>query len=471
VVRQALITPTDLPQSALHYAIRTHERVLLDDASADVVYSEDEYVRRKRARSVLFLPIVRQAKLVGALYLENNLAPFVFTPDRVTVLQLLASQAAISLENATLYTDLQRSEAFLAQGQKISHTGTFGWSVASGEFYWSDENYNIFEYDRGVQASLELAYQRMHPDDRDAVRRAFDEAVREKKDYDNEHRVVMPDGRIKHVHTTGRTVNTGNLDFVGAVRDITERKRAEEALQQALTDLVRINRVTTMGELTAALAHEINQPITGAIANASACLRWLDRDKPDLDEVRMAVARIARDGQRAAQIIARIRAQFEKGALNRERFGVSEIIRETVGLLRGEAARYNILVQTELAGDLPPVVGDRVQLQQVAMNLIVNSFEAMRDVDGLRELMIRSHRTGNEQILVSVSDTGVGVSSQMAEQIFDPFFTTKPHGTGMGLRISRSIVESHGGRLWVAGSSERGAIFQFTLPTTVAGGN
>jgi predicted ATPase/signal transduction histidine kinase len=467
-VRQAAITPADLPQSALHYVIRTQERVLLDDASADSVYSKDEYVRKKHSRSVLCLPIVKQAKLVGALYLENELAPFVFTSDRVAVLQLLASQAAISLENATLFTDLQRSEAFLAQGQRISHTGTFGWSVASGEHYWSEEGYNIIEYDQGVRPSVDLVLQRIHPDDRDAVRRALDAAVKEKKDFDSEHRFIMPDGRVKHVHATGRAVNIGNLEFVGAVRDITERTRAEEALRLALTDLARINRVTTMGELAASLAHEINQPITGAIAYANACLRWLDRDKPDLDEARAAVTHIVKDGQRAAQIIGKIRAQFEKGALNREVFGVSEIIRETVGLLRGEAVRYNISVRTELAADLPQIVGDRVQLQQVAMNLIVNSIEAMKDVDGTREMVIRSQRAENEQILVSVRDTGIGVPPQFAEQIFDPFFTTKPHGTGMGLRISRSIVESHGGCLWVAGVAGRGATFQFTLPTTVS---
>jgi PAS domain S-box-containing protein len=467
-VRQAAITPAELPQSALHYVIRTQERVLLDDASTDIVYSKDEYVRRKRSRSVLCLPIVRQAKFVGALYLENSLAPGVFTSDRVALLQLLASQAAISLENAALYTDLQRSAAFLAQGQRISHTGTFGWNVASGEHYWSEEGYNILEYDRSVQASMELALQRMHPDDRDAVQRALDVAIRDKKDFDSEHRFVMPDGRVKYVHAMGRAVNIGNLEFVGAVRDITERTRAEEALRQALADLARINRVTTMGELTASLAHEINQPITGAITYANACLRWLDREKPDLDEARAAVRRIVRAGQRAAQIIGRIRTQFEKGALNREVFGVSEIIRETVGLLRGEAGRYNISVRTELAADLPQIVGDRVQLQQVAMNLIVNSFEAMKDVDGIREMVIRSQRAENEQILVSVSDTGIGVPPQLAEQIFDPFFTTKPHGTGMGLRISRSIVESHGGRLWVAGALGQGTTFQFTLPATVA---
>ena len=468
VVRQAVITPSDLLQSALHYVIRTQERVLLDDASADIVYSEDDYVRQKHSRSVLCLPIVRQAKLVGALYLENNLAPFVFTSERVAVLQLLASQAAISLENAALYTELQRSEAFLAQGQRISRTGSFGWNVARREFYWSEENYDILEYDRSVRPSVDLAVQRLHPDDRDVVRRILYTAIRERKDFDSEHRLMMPDQRVKHVHITGRAMNAGALDFVGAVRDITERTRAEEELRQALTDLARINRVTTMGELMASLAHEITQPITGAVTNANACLRWLDRDEPDLDEVRAAATRIVGDGRRAAQIIARIRTQFEKGDLNREVFGISEIIRETVGLLRGEAARYNISVQTELASDLPPVLGDRVQLQQVAMNLIVNSFEAMKEVEGLREMVITSQRADNEQILVSVSDTGTGVPPQLAAQIFEPYFTTKAHGTGMGLRISRSIVESHGGRLWVEGVHGQGATFQFTLPATIA---
>jgi len=465
-LRQANLTGADLPASVFQFVLRTRVSLLLHDAAADSSFSTDEYIRQRGTRSMLCLPVVKQTKLVGVLYLENNLAPGVFTSDRVAVLRLLASQAAISLANAALFTDLQRSEAFLAEGQRISRTGSFGWSVASGEHYWSEEGYNILEYDRGVQPSVDLAVQRMHPDDRDAVRRALDAAIKEKKDFDSEHRFVMPDGRVKHVHATGRAVHVGNLEFVGAVRDITERKLAEEALRQALTDLARINRVTTMGELTASLAHEINQPITGAIAYANACLRWLDRDKPDLDEARAAVTHIVKDGQRAAQIVGRIRTQFEKGALNREIFDVSEIIRETVGLLRGEAARYNISVRTELPADLPRIIGDRVQLQQVAMNLIVNSIEAMKDVDGMRRMAIRSQRAENEQILVSVSDTGLGVPPQLAEQIFDPFFTTKPRGTGMGLRISRSIVESHGGRLWVTGVPGRGATFQFTLPAT-----
>ena len=226
----------------------------------------------------------------------------------------------------------------------------------------------------------------------------------------------------------------------------------------------RINRVTTMGELAASLAHELSQPISGAITNTNVCLRKLGHDTPDLDEVRAAVTRIGRDAQRAAEIIRRIRSQFERSILDREILDVNEINRETVALLRDETVRYNISVRTELAAGLPRITGDRVQLQQVAMNLIVNSIEAMKDVDGRREMVIKSQRAKDEQILVTISDTGVGFPPQLAEQIFDPFFTTKLHGTGMGLRISRSIIESHGGRLWATGSPGQGATFHLNLP-------
>ena len=241
-VRQAAVTPSDLPQSALHYVIRTQERVLLDDASADNVYSKDEYVLQKRSKSVLCLPIVTQAKLVGALYLENNLTPCAFTPDRVTVLELLASQAAISLENAGLYSDLQRSEAFLAHGQRLSQTGSFGWSVSSGEIYWSDEIYNIVEHDRAVKPTVESVFQRIHPDDRNRVQQTIDRATDEKTDFDIEHRLLMPDGRVKHVRIIGRALKTspGNLDFVGAVTDVTAAKQAEEKIRQSESELRQI---------------------------------------------------------------------------------------------------------------------------------------------------------------------------------------------------------------------------------------
>jgi PAS domain S-box-containing protein len=471
-VRQAAVTPSDLPQSALHYVIRTRGRVVLDDASVGNLYSEDEYVRAKRARSVLCLPIVKQTKLIGALYLENNLTPCAFTSDRVALLEMLASQAAISLENASLYSELQRSEAFLAEGQSISHTGSFGWNVSTGEIYWSEETYKIFEYDRAVKPTLELVLQRIHPDDRDRVQQTLDRASEARTNLDFEHRLLMPDGSVKHLHVLARAMETssGTLEYVGTVMEVTERKRAEEErerLRQVQADLAHLSRVTTMGELTASLAHEIKQPISAAATNAKTCLRWLGRDDPDLPEAREAASRIVKDVTRATDIIGRISALFKKGALQRELVDVNELIREMIVLLRSEANRYSISIGTELAEDLPKVVADRVQLQQVFMNLMLNGIDAMKETTGGGELTIKSE-AGDAQLLISVSDTGVGLPPERAEQIFKAFFTTKDKGTGMGLPISRSIIESHGGRLWAAGASGRGATFQFTLPATAA---
>jgi C4-dicarboxylate-specific signal transduction histidine kinase len=247
---------------------------------------------------------------------------------------------------------------------------------------------------------------------------------------------------------------------------VSEQKRAEEALRQAQADFARVNRVTTMAELTASLAHEVNQPISAAVTNAHACLRWLAGDTPNLEEARAAAMRIVKDGTRAADIIGRIRLHFEKGTPQRELLDVNEVIGEMILLLRGELVRYSISVRPELAADLPQVMGDRVQLQQVMMNLVSNSIDAMKDLDGSRELAIKSQRAENEQLMVSVCDTGVGLPPQ-ADEIFNAFFTTKFHGIGMGLSISRSIVESHSGRLWAANNSPRGASFHLSLPTKV----
>jgi len=246
-----------------------------------------------------------------------------------------------------------------------------------------------------------------------------------------------------------------------------ERKRTEEKLQQSQADLARVSRVTSMGELTASLAHEVNQPIAAAVTNANTCLRWLTRDSPDLEEARAAALRIVKDGTRAAEIITRVRLLFQKGAPERELVDLNEVIREMILLLRSETVRYNISVGADLALDLPQVLADRVQLQQVMMNLMLNSIDAMRNADGPRELIIKSRRSDNEHLLLSVSDTGMGLPPDQTDQIFNAFFTTKSHGTGMGLSISRSIVESHGGRLWFADNPPRGASFFLALPIRV----
>jgi C4-dicarboxylate-specific signal transduction histidine kinase len=236
-----------------------------------------------------------------------------------------------------------------------------------------------------------------------------------------------------------------------------ERKQTEEALRQAQADLTRANRLSSMGELTASLAHEVNQPIAAAITDANTCLRWLSRDQPDLEEARAAASRIVQDGRRAGEIVNRVRLLFKKDTLQREPVDLNEIIREMMLLLHSEATQFAVFIRTELAADLPQVMGDRVQLQQVLMNLMMNSIEAMKDVDGMRELTIQSQSGEDGQVLISVSDTGVGLPPQQADKIFNAFFTTKTHGTGMGLRISRSIVESHGGRLWAADNPPCGA--------------
>src|SRR3989454_7105963 len=365
---------------------------------------------------------------------------------------------------------LQRSEAYLAEAQGLSHTGSFGWRVSTGEIIWSEETFRIFQYDRTTKPTVELLLQRVHPEDAALVKQTIERASQDGKNFEHEYRLLMPDGSVKYVHVVAHALSDelGGIEFVGAVMDVTVAKRAEEALRQAQADLAHGNRVTTMGEVTASLAHEVNQPIAAAVTDANTCLRWLTRDHPDVEEARHAASRIVKDATRAGEIISRTRLLFKKGTPQWELVDINEVIREMIVLLRSEATRYSISVRTELA-DLPKVMGDRVQLQQVLMNLMTNGIDAMKDADGARELAIKSRRAENGQLLISVSDTGVGLPPQQADKIFDAFFTTKPHGTGMGLRISRSIVESHGGRLWAADNSQRGASFYIALPTQSRG--
>src|SRR5438477_1411648 len=365
---------------------------------------------------------------------------------------------------------LQRSEAYLAEAQGLSHTGSFGWRVSTGEIIWSEEIFRIFQYDRTTKPTVELLLQRVHPEDAALVKQTIERASQDGKNFEHEYRLLMPDGSVKHVHVVAHSLSdeSGSVEFVGAVMDVIVAERAEEALRQVQADLAHGNRVTTMGELTASLAHEVNQPIAAAVTDANTCLRWLTRDQPDLEEARQAASRIVKDATRAGEIVGRVRLLFKKSTPQRELVDINDVIREMIVVLRSEATRYSISVQTELA-DLPQVMGDRVQLQQALMNLMTNGIDAMKDVDGTRELAIKSQRAEDCQLLISVSDTGVGLPPQQGHQIFNAFFTTKLQGTGMGLRISRSIVESHGGRLWAADNSQRGASFYIALPTQSRG--
>jgi PAS domain S-box-containing protein len=596
-LRDARISSAELPESVVQYAARTGEIVLLDDASARGAFTADEYVQREHARSVLCVPLVKQGRAVALLYLENDLAAGVFTPARFSVLSVLAAHAATSLENARLFTErnraedeLRRSQSYLAEAQRLSHTGSFGWNVSTGEISWSAETYRIFAVAPATPPTIALVLERTHPDDRSAVEAAIRRAEREGRGFDLEQRLLMPDGSLKHLHVVARAItdDAGRREFAGAVmdvtarkrseedlrasesryrtlldfaadgfmihddsgavvdvnrqtcenlgrsreeligmttaefdaylddatmrtvmervaagetitfetrhrrkdgtvfpvevrarrvhygervfaislsRDITERKRAEEErekLRHAEADLARISRVTTLGEFTASLAHEIRQPIAATITNAKACIRWLERDRPDVREAREAASRIVAEGNRAADIVTRVRALYKNDAPRQERVDVNDVVRETLALLHSEALRHEVSIRAELAPDLPAATGDRVQLQQVLVNLILNALEATDAAPGV--VRIASARGGEGELLVTVSDEGIGLPQGAADRIFDAFFTTKRQGTGMGLAISRSIVESHGGRLWAAPAEPRGTSFHVSLP-------
>jgi PAS domain S-box-containing protein len=721
----APVSAAELPESVVRYVMRTQENVILKDASAPNPFSADPYLVRRRARSILTLPLINQGKLISVLHLENNLSPHVFTRDRITVLKVLASQAAISIENTRLYRDLEdrerkirrlidsniigiviwdldgrlidandaflrmvryeredlqaglrwfdmtppewqeaharyeaeelkatgmmqarekeyfrkdgsrvpvligaacfegqpdqgvayildlseqkraeealrRSETYLVEAQSLTHTGSCAIDGKSHQtLYWSDEMFRLFSFDpQQGPPMFDQWLQRIHPEDREKLALANERTFREKVNCDVEFRIVKPDGTVKHIHgighpvlsptgelmqvlgtmvdvterkraeeererlrraqrvvvetandavvsadengviqfanpattrvfgydpkelmgkpltvlmpeflrklhengfsrymTTGqRHINwqgteltglrkngevfpvevsfgelatNGHRVFTGFIRDITERKQAEgerERLRQAQADLAHINRVSTMGELTATLTHEVRQPISAAATNAKTCLRWLNRDQPDLMEARDAASRLIKDVTRASEIIGRIGSLFKKGLPQREMLNVNEIIREMIALLRSEAARHAISIDGDLANDVPEIMVDPVQLQQVLMNLMLNGIEAMADVSAPGRLTITSRHEENHQILICVTDVGTGIKPEHAEKIFNAFFTSKPRGTGMGLAISRSIIESHGGRLWATPNSGPGTTFHFTLP-------
>jgi PAS domain S-box-containing protein len=468
-LRQSAVTPAELPEAILNTVLRTRQSVILDDAQQSHFFAADSYMQQWRPRSVLCLPLVKQTQLIGILYLENNLAPGTFTPARTSVLELLASQAAISLENAQLYEGLRRSEAFLAEGQRLSQTSSWGWKSSTGEVTWSPEHYRILGYVPGeTKPSLEAFWQRVHPDDRSVLEAAVDTATRERRGFDTEFRIVRPNGSIRHIHGVGHATfgePGGLIEFIGTIRDVTESKQAEQALRDAQAELAGVARLTTMGELVASIAHEINQPLGAIVTSATASLRWLARREPDIERARSAISRIAGDGMRAGEIIRGLRALARKARPELARLDINDAIREVLALTRSECQRHSVELRTELFTGERPVFGDRVQLQQVMLNLIMNGIEAMTAVtDHPRVLTVSSEAVDAGGIAVIVEDTGTGIDPVNADRIFDPFFTTKPNGMGMGLSICRTIVGAHGGGLWASPRVPYGTVFRLTVP-------
>jgi PAS domain S-box-containing protein len=373
-------------------------------------------------------------------------------------------------EQELLTQELRREQAYLAEAQSLTHVGSWAANFHTGHNYHvSDEVYRLhgFEPDR-VASGIDDFWKTIHPDDEPVVRAAINDAMEVGADYDlSEYRVRLPDGSIRFLRSIGHHSRSGEVgDYVGITMDITERKRAEEErirLRQLEADLARVNRVNMMGELATALAHEIKQPIAASITSANALLRWLAHDPPELDRARATAARIEQDANRAANVIDSLRSFYKTGTpTERQIVGVRDIIEEMTVLLRDEADRNAIRIRAELQANTPDIVVNPVQFQQVLMNLMLNAIEAMKSTGG--ELTVRSCVNPEGQLLVSISDTGIGLPTGSAEEIFEPLHTTKPQGTGMGLTISRSIVESYGGRVWAAANDGPGATFHFVLP-------
>jgi PAS domain S-box-containing protein len=364
--------------------------------------------------------------------------------------------------------ELRRSAAYLTAAQPLSRTGSFGWHVSSGNIYWSEETFRIFECDRARVPTVEFVLERTHPEDRALVQQVIERARQERTDFDCEHRLLLPDGSVRYLHVVAHALEkaeSGDLEFVGAVMDVTERKRAEQALHRTQAELAHVSRVTTLGELLASIAHETNQPLAAIVADASASLNRLAAADPDLEQVRDALNAIVADGHRAGDVIQRIRQLATKTDPCRAPLDLNDVIRGVVPLIVAEVRHHQVSLRVELAPTLPSVPGDRVQVQQVIINLVINGIEAMAPVaDRTRELVIRSRPHDGDQVLVAVEDAGIGIDVTNVDRLFDAFFTTKPAGMGMGLSISRSIIEGHGGRLWATPNPTHGTTFHFTLP-------
>ena len=360
---------------------------------------------------------------------------------------------------------LRRSEAFLAEGQRLGQLGSYAWRVATDEITWSDELYRIFGFEIGVPLTLELIRSRVHPEDHPLYEKMLEQAQKGGKDFEWQYRLLMPDNSIRYLHAVAHaTRDQGQLEYIASIQDVTERRRSQEALDKARSELAHVARVMSLGTLTASITHEIRQPLAAAVTNAATCSGWLSRDEPDLAEAREATSRLTKDLARASEIISRISSLFKKSVPKRELVDVNEVVEEMVAMLRGEARAHSISLQSNLASDLPRIMADRVQLQQVLMNLMLNGIDAMKGLGTPGKITITSARDEQGQVLISVADTGVGVGPGQTEEIFTPFFTSKAQGTGMGLTVSRSIIESHGGRIWAIKHAGHGATFQFTLP-------
>jgi PAS domain S-box-containing protein len=414
-------------------------------------------------------PITSSAgKALGAFAIYHE-SPKTLTSFLEGLIQRFTHIASIAVARVQNDAALKRSEAFLAEGQRLSATGSYHWRVATDELTWSDQVYRIFDIDLRQAVTLALVATRFHPEDARAIDEIVRRARNEGGDFESDFRLRMPDGVVKHLHVVAKQSegDDGQREYIGALQDVTPRRLSEEALAAARAELAQVARAMSLGVMTASIAHEVNQPLAGIVTNAGACLRMLAADPPNLEGARETARRTIRDSNRASDVISRLRALFTKREIITQRVDLNQVVRDVIALASGELQRARVVLRAELADSIPMAAGDRVQLQQVVMNLLLNAADAMNAVcDRSRDLVIRTNVSGEGSVSVSVTDAGVGLDPQVTDKIFDPFYTTKPLGMGIGLSVSRAIVESHRGRLSAISNDGHGATFEFVIPST-----
>jgi signal transduction histidine kinase len=445
-------------------------QVISADLESDPLWLDTPYRRLLLShglRSVWSTPILALSGRVLGTFAIYHHRPATPSQRVQELIEQVAHIASIAIERAQDEAALKRSEAFLAQGQQLSSTGTFSWRLQTDEITFSAEANRIFDFDSDGRVSLEQIADRIHPEDTVLLSEKVEFARRTGGDVDYEIRLRLADASVKYLRTIahGSRDENGRVEYIGAIQDVTARRLSEQALERARSDLAHVARVATLGALTASIAHEVNQPLAGIITNASTCLRMLDAKPPDVDGARETARRTIRDGNRASDVITRLRSLFSKKEFTLEPLDLNEATREVITLSLSELQRNRVIVQSELADDLPSITGDRVQLQQVLLNLLRNASDAMVGVDDRpRRLLIRTETEGRDHVRVTVRDAGVGIERQCMEKLFDAFYTTKSGGMGIGLSVSRSIVERHHGRLWVEPNDGPGATLAFSIP-------
>lgn len=482
---QAAPGPGELPTTMLYMALRTRQYVSVGAGPRPAPFSGDPYLQRYPRCAAICLPMLKQSQLVGLLYLEHQLAPHPFSAEHAEVLVLLAAQAAVSLETARLYAELlaenaqrreieralRESKATLLLGEEISHSGSWRWDMRAGLMHCSAEFCRIFGFDPARPAVAFGAFMdAVHGDDRERVRRHVHSRVAERRTIRVEFRAVRPDGALRYLSCVGKPVaaDIATDTYVGTASDITLRRAADDTLRAAQADLARVARVTTVGQLTASIAHEVNQPLMSIASNAGASLRWLERDPPQLDQVRSGLQDIASQSRRAGDMIQSLQALTRNAPAELAPVDLHHTIRHILAISRNEIERSGVALELALQAPAHWVMGDPVQLQQVMLNMVINAIEAMSATPAARVLTISSAAHQGGRIAIAVADTGVGLDADAAGRIFEAFYTTKPHGMGMGLAICRSIIEAHHGVVTARARQPRGCSFDFVLPVLAA---